>query len=167
MEFPLVLLVAIIAIFAISFALKLSIPSANYSYKINTSLLSAAERSFYGVLVNMVGDSIIVFAKIRVADILTPAKGSTRSHWHKAFNRISSKHFDFVLCRNDDLNVLCVIELNDKSHFSKKRMARDEVLRDVCESAGLPLVEIAAKRAYNTTELQLLLNDYIKIEKSQ
>ena len=101
-----------------------------------------------------------VFIKIRVADILKPTKGQNRSYWQRAFNRISSKHFDFVLCLKEDLSVVCVVELNDRSHNKPKRRKRDEFLRDACKSAGLPLVEVKTKRTYSVSELRDLLNEF-------
>jgi hypothetical protein len=35
----------------------------------------------------------------------------------KAFNKISAKHFDFLLCDREELSVACAIELDDVSQF--------------------------------------------------
>ena len=129
-------------------------PKSNYSYTSFPTLLSPAERSFFGVLEKIVDDSVIVFSKVRVADTLHPQKGLKRSDWQRAFNRISGKHFDFVLCRKHDVSILCVIELNDSSHNSRKRRRRDSFLREVCDSAHLPLIEVTAQRSYNLEELK-------------
>jgi len=38
---------------------------------------------------------------------------------HQAdMTRVAAKHFDFVVCRANDLEVLCAVELNYKSHSS-------------------------------------------------
>ncbi|KEA61748.1 putative queD like [Marinobacterium lacunae] len=77
---------------------------AEHRYRQRKTLFTAAERSFLGVL-----DSIIdpqqhrVFGKVRVADLIEPEPNRNRSQWQKAFNRISAKHFDFVICKADDL----------------------------------------------------------------
>ena len=89
-----------------------------YSYNKIDSLFTPAERSFLGVLNQAVEDNAFVFGKVRVADVLKPSKDVSRKQWQTAFNKINSKHFDFVLCDKGDLSVLCVIELNDKSHDS-------------------------------------------------
>jgi len=91
-----------------------------YSYRQLNPLFSAAERSFLGVLDKAVSDKNRVFGKVRVADILAPTKGMNRKNWQIAFNKISAKHFDYVLCSKDKLNVVAVIELDDKSHNTKK-----------------------------------------------
>ena len=74
-----------------------------FHYRQQNKLFSPAERSLYGALRLAVADNAIVFGKVRVADVLTPRNTSSRSHWQKAFNRISAKHFDFVICQPEDL----------------------------------------------------------------
>ena len=64
-------------------------------------------------------------------------KTGDRSAWQTAFNKISGKHFDFVLADFGTLAVKVVIELNDKSHRSGKRAVRDEFIRDACADAEL------------------------------
>ena len=88
------------------------------------ALFSPAERSFLGVLDQVTKHEFRVFAKVRIADVLNPRKGLRKPEWQRAFNKISRKHFDFVLCNPNTLSVLCAIELNDKSHGEKARQAR-------------------------------------------
>lgn len=128
--------------------------SQQYSYNKIDSLFTPAERSFLGVLNQAIEDNAFVFGKVRVADVLKPSKSSSRKIWQIAFNKINSKHFDFVLCDKNDISVLCVIELNDKSHNSKKRKDRDAFLTVACESAMLPLIQIPAQAAYNIDEIR-------------
>jgi len=102
-----------------------------------------------------------VFGKVRVADVLKPSKGGARKQWQIAFNKINNKHFDFVLCDKNDLSVLCAIELNDKSHNTKKRKDRDAFLTAACESAMLPLIQIPAQAAYNIDEIRQTLISHL------
>ena len=122
-------------------------------YELRETLLSKAERSFFGVLQQAVSDNVRVFAKVRVADVIKPEKGLTRSSWQVAFNRISSKHFDFILCDDETLSFLAVLELQDSSHDTRKRRERDEFLRRACATAGVPLLEFKAKRSYSIQQL--------------
>jgi hypothetical protein len=89
-------------------ALKLtrqSEKSDGYPYIMNQILFSPAERSFLRVLEQAIGDEYRVFGKVRVADVVSVKSMSNRNVWQQAFNRISAKHFDFVLCRKDDLTI--------------------------------------------------------------
>jgi len=129
-------------------------PSKAFQYSLHKSLLTPAERSFYGVLNQAVGNDFDIFSKVRVADVFTPQKGYTRSERQSAFNKISRKHFDFVLCSKTDTSFQCCIELNDKSHNKSQRGQRDKFLQEICESNNLPLIQFAAKASYNIQELR-------------
>lgn len=135
--------------------------SSEFTYQLRGPLFTPAERSFLGVLNSVLKDDVHIFGKVRVADILKPTKGLSRSDWQKAFNKISSKHFDFVLCNKDDLSVLCVVELNDKSHTAKKRKERDAFLENACEAASLPLVQIPAQAGYSLDEVKRQLAPHV------
>ena len=135
---------------------KIKIPpqSSSAGYRLNGPLFSPAERSFLGVLVQAVPDESLVLGKVRVADVITPEKGLSRPKWQSAFNRISAKHFDYVVCDRATLRVLSAVELNDKSHKWKKRVDRDAFLREACTSAGLHLIEFDAKPSYSVVEVR-------------
>ena len=119
-----------------------------FPYQPAKTLFSEAERSFLGVLDQAVGSEHRVFGKFRVADVAMVKPGLGNSARQGALNRIAAKHFDFVVCRASDLSVVCAIELNDKSHASKRAQARDDLLANVCQAIKLPLLSVPAKQAY-------------------
>lgn len=129
----------------------------SYNYERRLYLFTQAERSFLGVLDLAISDQYRIFGKVRVADVLKVPRGLSRSEWQTAFNKISAKHFDFVLADPKTLEVKYVIELNDMSHRSEKRAERDQFLREACRSADLRLIEVDAKRSYTVAELTTLL----------
>jgi hypothetical protein len=128
--------------------------SVGFPYQPTKVLFSAAERSFLGVLDQAVGPEHRVFGKVRVADLVAVKSGLGNSARQSALNRIAAKHFDFVVCRSSDLTVICVIELNDKSHASKRAQARDNLLAKVCQAISLPLLTVPAKQAYSLQEVR-------------
>jgi len=134
---------------------------AGASYIRTPALFTPAERSFLGVLDLAAGKDFRVFGKVRVGDVLAPRTGQDRSVHQTALNRISRKQFDFILCRPDDLTVLCAIELNDASHQRKDRQERDEFLAKACRSAGLPLIAFDARHAYSPTEVSARIAEAI------
>jgi len=148
--------------------LKRLLPSQKIAlpYRKLDALLTPAERSFFGVLQLAIKARLLIFAKVRVADILTTAKGLSNSERQSAFNRIKAKHFDFVLCDPDHLGVVCVLELDDKSHKKASRQQRDNFLDSACEAAGVPLIHFQAKAAYAQTEIEKTLEPYLpRLEK--
>lgn len=132
-------------------------PSVGYPYVPAKVLFTPAERSFLGVLDQAVGSEHRVFGKIRVADVASVKAGLEASARRGALNRVTGKHFDFVVCRASDLSIVCAVELNDKSHASKRAQARDEFLSKVCQKISLPLYQVPAKRAYAVKEIQAKL----------
>lgn len=128
-----------------------------FSYEKIEPLFSPAERSFFGVLTQAVNERAVVLGKVRVADVLRPTKGVGKSQWQKAFNRISAKHFDYVICAPDTLVVLAVVELDDKSHAKRNRVERDILLDSACADAGLPLHRFKVAASYSIAEVRQVL----------
>ena len=139
----------------------------HYPYQASKFLLSKAERSFYGVLSQAVGETGIVFAKVRVADVITPRKGLNRSDWQKAFNAVSAKHFDFLICNPGDCSVRLAIELDDASHNSAKAQKRDNLLNAACESANLRLLRIKAAKGYAIAEIKRQIEEVGTLQTEQ
>lgn len=125
-----------------------------YPYQLRPCVLTEAERSFYGVLTQLMDADSVLLAKVRVTDVLQPKRGMNRSEWQKAFNKISAKHFDFLLCAADNMQVKLVIELDDKSHNTKSGQLRDKLLNRACASAGLTIKRIKTQRAYRLDEVR-------------
>lgn len=124
------------------------------SFVARPELFSAAERSFYGVLEQALGGEYRIFGKVRLGDLVEPAKGLTKSQSTTARNRLNQKHVDFVLCRPDTLAVVVVIELDDATHGRKDRSERDDFVDKVLASARLPVVHVPARKAYALPEVQ-------------
>ena len=128
-------------------------PSGRFPYKKNESLFSEAERSFLGVLDTAVGDEHRVFGKVRVVDVVSVVNTGNKSDWQRAFNKVSARHFDFVVCRDNDLTIVAAIELDDRSHQRRKRKEQDDFLAELCERISLPLLRFPARRSYSVAEI--------------
>lgn len=114
-------------------------------YRQADALLTPPEREYFAALVEAVGPRGHVFAKVRLADLLTPAEAGAA--WRTAFNRIAQKHVDFVVCDRATMRVLCAIELDDSTHLTRPdRRERDGFLEEACRGAGLRLVRTPVKR---------------------
>lgn len=151
---PLLVIIAIVVLFMLKRRGAQSDEGGDgLPYVLGDGLFSPAERSFLGVLDQAVGKDFRVFAKVRVADVITVAKGTPKPLWQRAFNRISAKHFDYMLCSPGDLKPVCAIELNDQSHAQSNRKGSDKFLEDVCAAARLPLIFIPAQRSYTLSEV--------------
>lgn len=120
-------------------------------YKRKDFLLTAAERSLFGVLHEAFGTKYFIFSKVRLADLVWLPKGTESRQSH--FNRVQSKHVDFVICDRATVRPLVAIELDDSSHSRADRVERDAFVNEALAAAGLPFVRIRAAASYNVREL--------------
>lgn len=102
----------------------------------------------------MVDTDYRVFAQLRLSSVAQVDKGLRRDAWLSAFNSISRKHVDFVVCRSDDLAIIVAIELDDESHEKGKRRDRDIVVDKILEAAGIPLMRVKAATSYAPNEIK-------------
>lgn len=100
------------------------------------------------------GPTYRVFGKVRLADIIEVKGARDRSRRRSAFNRISSKHVDFVLTDPEDLSIVGAVELDDRSHQRKASRQRDQFVDRACQVAGIPLVRFPAKQAYTVSQVR-------------
>lgn len=159
-----IVIVLALALFKLKTTTQSESQITEYLYSKKEALFSPAERSFLGVLSQAIGDKAQIFGKVRVADVATPKKGISKSEWQKAFNKISGKHFDFILCNKDNLSIICAIELDDSSHQSINRQKRDLFLEGLCKSAAVPLVQVQAQSSYNIKEIYGLFSSILPNE---
>ena len=122
----------------------------NITYKLTKKILSDAEYSFYKSLILVAPLEVIIFSKVRISDVIS-ASGSKY-----ASSSINQKHFDFCILDRKNLDILMVIELDDKSHDSKKVKDRDILVDEVCAQAKLKIVHIPASFSYSTEDLRAL-----------
>lgn len=120
-------------------------------------LLSPAERSFLGALEQSVEGRARIFAKVRLADVVNVRGGLSRSQRTSAFNRISRKHVDFVVCSLGDASVKAVVELDDRSHAAKDRKERDTFVDRALEAAGIECFHVPAASGYSVHQLRRML----------
>ena len=129
----------------------------SYPYTAAPQLFTPGEQAFLQALEEAAGD-YRVYGKVRLADVLSVLKGLPKSEQQRAFNRVSQKHLDFVLCHPHDLSIFCVVELDDKTHGRRDRRDRDAFFERALEAAQVPLVRVPSRRSYKVDALRELLN---------
>jgi predicted RNA-binding Zn-ribbon protein involved in translation (DUF1610 family) len=136
-------------------------------YRKAGALLTPAERAFHAALGQVAGRTVTVFGKVRVADVVVPAKGLTRRARERAVGALDGGHFDFLLCHRHDLSVVCAIQIDARASRSQAQRRRDACLDEVCASVGMPLLRVAAKPRYGVDELGRLLAPYLSLAVSR
>jgi hypothetical protein len=127
-----------------------------FPYTLNDSLLTHKESLFYRALTPITASlGLTVFAKIRLADIVSTPKG-TEVKW---FNYIKAKHVDFIVCR--ELRPVLLIEVDDSTHDRPDRKERDDFVDKIFAQLGLPLLHI---RRWQGDELEKQIKEALGIK---
>lgn len=140
----------------IKFGKSVNFPSVNDSKYVENEilpyykkkyLLTKAEKNFYNVLEKAICDEdFYICPKVRLADIIYISGTKNRQ---KYFNKIQSKHIDFLLCSKQYLNPVLAIELDDSSHNRTDRIDRDRFVDNALKSAGLPIFRVKVSYSYD------------------
>ena len=123
-------------------------------YEKRDALFSPAEKLFLTALEKAIGNQYEIFGKVRMADIMDVKKNVNGKDYQIAWNGISSKHIDFVLCDATDSSFVCGIELDDRSHEQGNRADRDVFVNKAFETISLPLVRFKARAGYDVEQIR-------------
>lgn len=159
---PLTSVVFLLFILGVIVKLLGSKKSKSLPYRSKERLLSPAEFDFFLELEKVVGPNQLIFAKVRLWDVIDMERGLDRASRGSAKGKIQSKHVDFVICNAKDSSIRYVIELDDKSHRRPERQDRDDFLKKALEAAGIPLVRYPVKRLFKAQEILETLSPVIK-----
>lgn len=120
-------------------------------YEARRYFFTRAENSFFQTLRQAVGNKYVIFAKVRLEDVIEVRHGA--DNYQTFRNRIKSRHLDFVLCDPKDFRPAVIVELDDSSHDRPDRAERDDFVDAALKAAGLPCVRIPAVRGYSPQDL--------------
>jgi hypothetical protein len=169
---PLLICLSALALLAIAAAVTRLLskqPGAQIAsaYEALPPLLTPAERSFFGVLQQATAAEYQIFAKVRLADIVKPVRNPSRSGWQSAFNRITGKHVDFVLCNLSNMAIVAVIELDDRTHERFERSTRDGLVDSALADAHIPVLRVPAQQTYSPSQIREQITETINAANEQ
>ena len=130
-------------------------------YENRGNLFTPAERSFLGALEQALDGRYRVFGKVRLGDLIKPAKAVAAGKRTAALNRINQKHVDFVVCTANELALVGVLELDDLTHGREDRGERDEFVDQALAIAGIPVLRFPAKKGYAVQDVRPRLAEMI------
>lgn len=139
------ILLLVIAFYAVSRKFRRANPWGKTPYERQEYFLSPAEKQFYDVLQELVGEEITICPKPSVREVLRVRDDVKRDRL-KYFNWISQKHVDFVLCDRETMQILCAVELDDRTHERSDRRQRDAFLDKAFAKRGFHCFIFPASR---------------------
>ena len=134
-----------------------------YPYTLNQPIFSQKEGYFYRD-VRPIADKLglIVFTKVRLADLLTVPKGT--KDYTKWFNRIKAKHIDFVFI-DREYNIKLLVEVDDPSHNRPDRKARDEAVDEMFRQVGMEVLHLRAwGKKYGAEDLETIITNALNVQ---
>ena len=108
--------------------------------------LPKGERAFYDVLSTAIPEGYLLLAKVRLADMVYLPKDTQRRRYF--FNRVSSKHVDFVICDTRKVGQKLVIELDDRSHQRSGLATRRDFADEMLPKANIPILHVKTAQTY-------------------
>lgn len=121
-------------------------------YKKKEYLLTKAEKNFFHILQLAVeGTEIYICPKVRLADIIYV---NEKYNYTAYFNKIKSKHIDFLLCDSKTMSPKLAIELDDKSHLDLDTIERDTFKNLSLSESGVKIVRFNVDYSYNINEIR-------------
>lgn len=109
-----------------------------YYYGRKDTLMTPAEVSFYHRLESVVANRYYIFPQVHLSALLiNQTKGK---YWKAAFQRINRTSVDYVLCDKQSMRPVYAIELDDSTHDTAKRRARDSGVDEMLSEIGLPVL---------------------------
>ena len=122
--------------------------------------LTPNEAEFFARLVVAFPEGF-VFPQVSIGALIEPRGGSPKDRL-AAFRAISQKRVDYVVCKAD-LAVVCVVELDDRTHDAMVDQRRDAVLR----SAGIQTVRWQSRRKPASHEVRAALLPLTQLNRSR
>jgi hypothetical protein len=136
--------------------------SKQFPFMRKPALFSTAERGLWRELNQAIGKENIVFAKVRLADVVRLRPDLKGSEANTTRDEIASTSLDFVICRRSNLAIAAGIKLTDSDDSSGSGADEVAYAEGALSAAGVPLVRLAAEEEYTaamlSTELQRARN---------
>ena len=121
------------------------------------SLLTPTEFAFFRALKEACGAEYHILTKIGLWALIESKND------YIAWRKISQKHIDFVLCDPNSMFPVLAIELDDWTHNSPKRKAKDAEKDFILKNAAMPILRILPNETYDVQELAEVIRKCFEI----
>lgn len=127
-------------------------------------LFTKSEWYFFYQLSNYLKDSWLKIApKVRLIDIIEFEKTDNRSLRQKIYNKIVSKHVDFIVC-DTYWNIKVIIELDGHHHNNQKASENDDFKTHLFQHLWFNFIRFNASSKYDFTSIDSYISKNIPSE---
>jgi hypothetical protein len=124
------------------------------AYQRHKTALPPERCALYQALKQAVGERFELIPNVAVSDLITPVKGTIDRASAALFDELAAQPFAVVLCRPSDLAALAAVAVLPRDRAAGRGHSVGSSLRGVCETAGLPLIEVEAAPMYEAAALR-------------
>ena len=107
--------------------------------------------------------NLYVAPQVILYEIIQVNAKAYTSKYQRLLNKIHRKSIDYVLCNNSTFDIVACIELDDETHYRRKRKERDKFLDEIFKEVGIPLIHIKRQDKYSLEEVEKSIISRIKI----
>lgn len=150
-----IIVLVVVAVIVVKLFEESSSEEEPLPYKAKQYLFSRSEHEFLRILHEQIDTNrYLVFPKVRLADFITvTARGKEYQGW---WNKIRSKHVDFLIWDVQNNKIALAIEIDGKSHNSEKMQVRDEFIDKLYKRVGISL-----KRVVVGADFSAVITNYL------
>lgn len=123
-------------------------------YERAASFLSAPEQALFKALSKSLHGQATLLSKVQVSEVATLTRVSSSQAALRSKNTVFNSHFDFLVCRSDDLEPLCAVEINRRGITRARGLATKNFKLQICAAIDLPIVFVEEKNKYLAAELR-------------
>lgn len=107
-------------------------------YYTNKKIMTETEKNFYIELKKITDNlNMSIFPQIDLERLI-----KVKDNNYSYRNRIKSRSIDFTIVNNNYYNVVCCIELDDKTHNKESRIKRDEFINELFKNVNINLIRV-------------------------
>lgn len=117
-------------------------------------LLSPEERQFFLALQSAVGEQFWIFPKIPVDRVITPRGRLPRTSPYARLEETTEALLPFLLVRKSDHGIAGALQLIEHRSRLRDRPPEPTLLKEVCQSAGLPLIRMESSPFYDEVDIR-------------
>ncbi len=128
-------------------------------------MMSQAEHTLFYLLCQLYADQYFIFPQVKLDKIFYVK--SPFKYQHQYLNHIDRKSVDFLLCQKNPVRPVVAIELDDHSHQTEKRKARDKFVEALFSTTQLPLVRIPCQPVYALEALKECIDPSLSLCQSE
>lgn len=129
-------------------------PRARWYVLEDKPLLTPNEREFFGRLRRALPD-VDIFPQVAMSALIDTSTDSNHPYFWRIRSRFDRKVVDFVLCDRKSHRVLGVIELDDRTHDTKK--GADAIRDEMLASVGIPTARFDSRAKPAVSDLARLI----------